>query len=277
MSGSIELIEHQKSSHTWIISEARLSICLRADGFSFSIIDNKYELCEVGRFRVMLQGGIPGIITGIRESFALLKITMFKFLSTTILLPSQKQTWIPLKLYDRTQDKEYLTLATGMSFKETPCRDILPDMDMVSLFAYPAEVVSALKIVMPGARFISTQQRLAEYGYSIAMEGTQTLLLNRHDNVVDMVFFRNSDFLNSVSYEVKHFSDFLYFLLFTTKHIGLDQETAGVYLTGDTFEETELKSIRVFFRDVKVLPRYDVNIGEDFAEKDLTAYFLLLQ
>ena len=278
MSADIELIEHQKSSHTRITGETRLSICLKADGFSFSIVDNRYELCELGRFRVILQGGIPDIIQRVRECFALLKITMFKFLSTTILLPSQKQTWVPLKLYDPTQDKEYLTLATGMSFKESPCKDILPDMDMVSLFAYPTEVVSALKIVMPGARFISTQQRMVEYGYSIAMEGTQILLLNRHDNIMDMAFFQNSDFLGSVAYEVKHFSDFLYFLLFTTKHVGLNQEKAGVYLTGDSFDEEELISIRTFFRDVKVLPHcYDVNIGETFAGKDLTPYFLLLQ
>lgn len=278
MPATIQLLEHCKSNHTWIISEARLSICLQTDGFSFSIIDNKYELCEMGRFKIAMDGGISNIVKAIRESFAILHITMFRFLSTTVLLPSQKQTWLPLKVYDPNQDRECLYLSSGISIAEVLCKDILPDMDMVSLFAYPMETVSALKIVIPGAKFISTQQRLTECAYSITMEGTQTLLLNHHDDIVDMAFFRNSDFLGSSAHKIDHFSDFIYYLLFTAKHMSLNPSVADIYLSGDAFNEEEMKTIRTFFKNVKVLSNHsDVHIPETFKGKDLSPYFLLLQ
>ena len=84
-----------------VSNETRLSICLKANGFSFSLINNNnLRLLCVGEFEVDTTGSIPQVMNRIRECFSSIGIKMFKFAKTRIICQSTKNVWVPYKLYE---------------------------------------------------------------------------------------------------------------------------------------------------------------------------------
>ncbi|MBR1769596.1 MAG: hypothetical protein IJ748_03970, partial [Bacteroidales bacterium] len=77
---TFQLLDLHKTEANIIASETNLSICLRASGFSFALVDkNNFALRTLGEFSADLNGGITQIMMNIKECFRSLGIHIFNF------------------------------------------------------------------------------------------------------------------------------------------------------------------------------------------------------
>ena len=107
---TFRLINLIKSEESILSQELDLSICLRTDGFFFSLIDKNYQLKAIGEFETDLSHGMTQIMTNLRNSFASIGIRLFNFSDIRVIVPSSKNVFVPFKLYDSTKSHAFSLL-----------------------------------------------------------------------------------------------------------------------------------------------------------------------
>lgn len=261
-----------------VSNETRLSICLKANGFSFSLINNNnLRLLCIGEFEVDTTGSIPQVMNRIRECFSSIGIKMFKFAKTRIVCQTSKNVWVPYKLYDQAKNKEYVKTVSNLLSNETVISNISEKLDAVSIFAYPMHTYSGIKILMPNAEYCCQHQIMAEYTYDITRFSQNTLLLNKRENACDIVIFKGNSFVLSNSFEYQSPADLIYFLLFTLQQLNVDTAEVKTLLTGENYEKEELTLLRKYIKDVSFSnPMENIRVGCEFDSVNLQNYFLVI-
>ncbi len=261
-----------------VSSQTRLSICLQANGFSFSLIrEDSQKLLAVGQFECDLSGSIPTVMTTMRECLNSIGIKMFRFAKIRIVCTTNKSTWIPYKLYDSSKNKEYLRSTATVCENESALSCISEKLDAVNVFAYPVHTHSGVKILFNQAEYCSQYQVLAEYAYDISKFSQNTLIVNKRKGCFDLALFKGNTFTmtNTIKYETT--SDMIYNLLFILQQTGVDTEQVKLLLTGDTYTPEELQILRRYVKDVSYAnPMENIRVGMEFDEIDLQNYFLVI-
>lgn len=273
-----KLLNLVKVEESVVSNETRLSICLEANGFSFSLIsDRTLKLLSLGRFECGLSGSIPQVMNRIRECFASIGIFMFKFANVRVVCQSSRNVWVPYKLYDSRNNRDYLNGVTHLYESETVIANVVEKLDAVSVFAYPMHTYSGIKILMPNAFYCCQHQVMAEYAYDISSFSKNTFLMYKRRQACDFVVFKGNTFQISNSYEYKQASDLVYYILFAMDKLGIDTGEVQLLLTGDGYADDELNLLRKYVRDVSYAnPMENIKVGCEFDGLDLQSYFLVL-
>ncbi|MDR0790458.1 MAG: DUF3822 family protein [Bacteroidales bacterium] len=274
---SFSLVQYIKTEDSFLPDEMRLSICLRANGFSFSVIDHSFRLKAVGEFEVDLSQGITSVMRSIKECFASLDIRNLKFEKIKIISLTDKQVWIPYKLYDKTQDKNYIQTVCNVLSSETILSTTIEAIDAVSVFAIPLSHYSGLKVAMPTSKYCSQQEILTRYLFDVSSFATNTFLLHKRGNTFDMLIFKGSNFVFSNSFACANAMDMIYYLLFALSRLEIDVEDINLVITGDQYSNEEFDTLCQYVRNVSFAnPLENVKVGFEFDGVDLQQYFLLL-
>ncbi|MBO7277528.1 MAG: DUF3822 family protein [Bacteroidales bacterium] len=273
-----KIVQLVKVEDSIVSNETRLSICLKANGFSFSLIDNKsLKLLCIGEFEVDTTGSIPQVMNRIRECFSSICIKIFKFAKTRIICETTKNVWVPYKLYDQTKNKEYIKTVSNLLSNETVIANTSEKLDAISIFAYPMHTYSGVKILMPNAEYCCQHQIMAEYAYDITKFSQNTLLVNKRENACDVVLFKGNSFVLSNSFEYQNSADLIYFILFTLQQLSVDTAEVKTLLTGADYTKEELTLLRKYIKDVSFSnPMENIKVGCEFDSINLQNYFLVI-
>ncbi|MCI7465889.1 MAG: DUF3822 family protein [Bacteroidales bacterium] len=276
--GTFNLKQLYKVDTDIVAAETRMSICLQANGFSFSLIGNdSQKLYVVGEFECDLSGTIPTVMNTIKECFASIGVKMFRFANIRVVCTTQKNVWVPYKLFDIEKKKDYLKPVAEVHGNETVLSNVCEKVDAVSVFAYPMHKYSGVKILINKAEYCSQQQVLAEYAYDISGFSCNTLLVNKRQNALDLTLFKGNSFTlsNTITYDTTE--DMIYNLLFVLQQTEVDTEAVKLLITGDNYTEAELQMLRRYVKDVSYAnPMENIRVGVEFDEVNLQNYFLVL-
>jgi hypothetical protein len=276
--GTFNLVQLHKVETDIVSAQTRLSICLKADGFSFSLIrDDSQKLLAVGTFEADLSGTIPSVMNTVKACFNSIGIKMFRFAKMRIICTSDKNTWIPYKLYDASKNKDYLRAVANLHENETVLANVSEKLDAVSVFAYPIHKYSGVKILINQAEYCAPAQVLAEYAYDISKFSQNTLIVNKRGQSLDIVLFKGNIFTLSNTITYSEAEDMIYNLLFILQQTEIDTEAVKLLLTGDEYKKEELLLLRRYVKDVLYAnPMENIKVGMDFDEVNLQNYFLVI-
>lgn len=129
--------------------EKRLSICLGADGFSFSVTTASHNLLTFGQAEGAHATSITDATRDIKAFFAETGIRPLGFRTIEIIAVSDDATWVPDELYTSVANRSYLRLLGGnpSAVVSVPCKALGSTM----VFAAPEHLVTAFKVSLPGA------------------------------------------------------------------------------------------------------------------------------
>ncbi|MBP3253163.1 MAG: DUF3822 family protein [Bacteroidales bacterium] len=271
-------LEHLTQTEGVIVTnESNLSICLRADGFIFSIIDKNYKLKAIGGFSVDLTGSIPQTMMNIKTCFSSIGIHIFNFNSIRAVCPTKRSVWVPYKLYDAQKNKDYLKTVNALYSSDTVIANTCEKLDAVNIFAYPLQQYSGVKIVMPKAKFVSPLQVLAEYAFDVSSFMQNTFILHKNANGCDYVIFKGNSFTLSNTFDYKTPDDLIYFILYTLEKLQINTAEVNLLITGEKYDQTELTLLKRYVKHVSYANcAENISVPTEFDGMDLQKYFLLL-
>ena len=270
----INLVNSQEGA---LSQDYKLSICLRSDGFLFSLIDKDFTLKTVGEFSVDLSKGMTQSMSNLRECFASIGIRLFNFAEINIVYQEAKNTFIPYKLYDDKNTKEYLREIAYISSSETVLDHVSTKLDTVSVFSMPMQLYSAAKILMPKANFYSQHQIMAEYCFEVSKLSNNTVLLYKRKGGCDLVVFKATNLVFSNSFSYNNENDMIYQLLFTFEQIGMDVEDMNFLITGEEYSADEKTVLSRHIKDIMYAnPMELIKVENNFGGVNLQNYFLTL-
>ncbi|MBR1626630.1 MAG: DUF3822 family protein [Bacteroidales bacterium] len=260
-----------------VTNESNLSICLKADGFIFAVIDSRFRLNAIGEFIVDLSGSITQVMTNVKACFSSIGVHIFNFKKTRIVCPTDRNVWIPYKLYDNTKNKEYLKTVTPVHSSDTVISNVCDKLDAVNIFAYSLQQYSGLKIVMPKAQFVCPSFVEVEYAFDASSLMQNTLVLNKRAGSCDFVIFKGSSFTISNSFTYQTPEDLVYFILYTLQQLEINTSEVNLMITGDEYEQSELNILRRYIKNVSYAnPSENIIVPNEFGDLDLQKYFLVI-
>lgn len=272
-----KLVDLKNIESNIVTSETNLSICLTASGFYFSLIDNNYILKCLGEFEADPNGGITQIMMTIKECFKSIGIHIFNFNRTRIVCQTSKNVWIPYRLYDATKNRDYLSTTNSVHSSETIIANTSEKLDAENIFAYPLQIHSGLKVVMPKAKFITPSYVLAEYAFDIASLKNNTMILYKRNNACDFAVFKGNEFTLSNSFSYSSPEDMIYFILNTLQQTGINSGEVCLLITGEDYSERELSLLQKFVQEVSYANvKENIIVDKEFDCMSLQKYFMVL-
>ena len=128
----------------------RLSICLRANGFSFSTMTTERELLTFGEAEFDLHRPFGQLTEAIKGFFAENGIPTFGCKEVRLVMPSEQCVWVPEHLYDAARDRQYLKMVANVVSDTGVCHAYCKSLNSFMVFAASSDVVTAFKIALPG-------------------------------------------------------------------------------------------------------------------------------
>lgn len=271
-------LESFKQIDTQIVTnEANLSICLTANGFIFAIVDNKFCLNAIGEFQVDLSGSMTQVMTNLKACFSSINIHIFNFNKVRIVCSTQRNTWVPYKLYDNTKDREYLKVVAPIYPNDTIVSNVCAQIDAVNIFATSIQQYSGMKITIPKAQFISPSQLLTEYAFDVSSLMQNTLVINKHGQEIDFAIFKGDTFTLSNSFKYNVVDDLIYLLLYTLQEVDINTAEVNTLITGDAYTDQELSALKHYIKNVSYAnPTTNITIPATFEGIDLQKYFFVI-
>lgn len=262
---------------TIVTNETNLSICLQAGGFIFALIDKNYCLQAIGEFSVDIDSSIPQIMMNIKTCFSSIGIHIFNFNSIRVVCPSERNTWVPFKLYDQSNNKEYLKTVAPVYSNDTIIANTVKEIDAVNIFAYPLQKYSGIKIIMPKADYVSPSQVLAKYAFEVSSFMKNTFIIYKREGGADLVIFKGNQFTLSNSFNYKTPDDLIYFILYTLQQLEINTAEVNLMLTGNSYSNEELLLLKRYVKNVVYANcSENIKVPIEFDGIDLQKYFLLL-
>lgn len=274
---TFKLVNLVKSDESILSQDTDLSICLKADGFFFTLIDRNYILRAVGEFDVDLSLGMTSVMTNIRNCFGSIGIRIFNFANIKVICLTNKNIFVPYKLYDNSKTKDYLRGVANIVSSDTIIENISEKLDAVSVFAFPMHQYSATKILMSKAKFYSQHQAMAEYCFDISKLANNTVVLHKRENACDMVVFKGAKFTYSNSFDFNNEHDMIYQILFAFEKLDIDVEDVNFLITGIEYTHEEKKVLNRHIKSVLYTnPMELIKVGCEFDGVSMQKYFLTL-
>ena len=212
-------------------SEKRLSICLRSNGFSFSVVSTDDTLLTFG----VVQSQQPlsasqlaqQVIQTLGEHDAVLDYKKMR-----LVIPSMHFVWIPAHLYDPSHNRQYLATVAPVDHEANICRSYSKSLDSYIVFTAPADIVTAFKIAIPGVDIICQHAVLAEALPVSTYKNHPAILLHLRDNVADIEAFYNGRLLLSASYPAQNNDELLYHAINVMKQLHLETPDMELAICG---------------------------------------------
>ncbi|MDY5969165.1 MAG: DUF3822 family protein, partial [Bacteroidales bacterium] len=140
--------------------EKNISICLQADGYSFSIISVKDELLAYGAVPFEGTMSMSEAIAMVRRVWEEHQVVPIGYNSMELIIPSEHCAMVPDELYQPGNDRRYLEplMKIPMGLGVFSCHNEAAGAQVI--FTGENNWVSAFKIAMPGIKVKSQYNKL---------------------------------------------------------------------------------------------------------------------
>lgn len=226
-----------KSDKAVANNDSRLSICLSANGFSFSIITSENEIVMFGETDFDFNLPMGELSQAIKDFFTRLGITTFGFRKATLVVPSHYYVWIPEHLHDPIRDRQYLNLVSRPDLSMGVYHIAVPHLHSMMVFAAPTTVVTSFKLAIPGIDVHCQHSVLANEMMLQKSAQHPVILMHVRDGVGDFEAFFNGQLLISTSYIAQNESELLYHAIELMKQLHLETPDMELSICGNVGRE----------------------------------------
>ena len=217
--------------------ELRLSICLRTNGFSFSIMTLGRELLTFGEAEFDLHRGIEEMPQAITSLLGSASIPTFGCKEVRLVVPTECAVWVPEHLYDTARDRQYLRMAAAVDERVGVCHAYNECLKSWVVFATEAETVTAFKVALPGVDVVCQHSVLANEMLMQRSAQHPVVLMNVRDGVGDYVAFFNQRLLLNNSFAAVSEDKLLYHALEVMKRLHLETPDMELAICGKVGRE----------------------------------------
>ena len=214
-------------------NDKRLSICLRADGFSFSTTTGDGMLLTFGE----AEGGHARVMTAaiadIKAFFAEVGIRPLGYKSMELIVVSNHSTWVPDELYSSAANRQYLRLVGGdaTSVMASPC----PSLASTAVYSANDQLAMAFKVALPGLLVMNQHVKFVQLAPRSANH--PVLLTYWREGRVDVAAFSAGRYLygNTLSFDSRDEARFR--IVEAMKTFNLDGPSTELLMCGDVDRE----------------------------------------
>lgn len=217
--------------------EIRLSICLGANGFSFSMMTVGRELLTFGEAELDLHRGLGELSQSITGLFASAGIPTFGCKEVRLVVPTSYAVWVPEHLYDAGRDSQYLKMAASVASSVGVCHAYCECLQSWVVFAAEAETVTAFKVAIPGVDVVCQHAVLVNETLMQRSAQHPVILMHVRDGVGDYEAFYNQRMLLSNSFVAGNNDELLYHALEVMKRLHLETPDMELAICGKVGRE----------------------------------------
>lgn len=208
-----------------------LSIRLTPNGFSFSIqnflADNSFFFENIP-----FPTGTP-LLSSLEEAILKHDYLLLPFKKINIIIASERFTLIPDELYNESTKEKFYEFNLG-DRKERLLTDKLPHSGVVNVYGIHEEVHAFMMRTFSNPVFHHHLSILTEY-FSLRskMGNSAKMICQVREGMLDICCFRKGHLQLLNTFSFKHINDASYFILTCWEHLGMDQKTDTLQLTGE--------------------------------------------
>ena len=209
--------------------EKRLSICLGANGFSFTEVTSSGMLLTFGEAEGHHAATMTGVMADVKAFFASAGIRPLGYAAMELVVLTDESTWVPDELYSSMANRNYLRLVGST-----------PDMLMTyhskalastAVFAANEQVVTAFKVAMPGVTVMHQHAKMAQMAPRSADH--PVLMAHWRQSRVDLAAFRDGRYLYGNSLRYTDDSEAVYHAVEVMKCYHLEEPGTELLVCGD--------------------------------------------
>lgn len=215
----------------------RLSICLRANGFSFSTMTMERELLAVGEGEWDTHRPMGQWPTAQKELLAQYGITPFDCKEVRLVVPTNQCVWVPERLYDAGRDRQYLGMVARVEGNTGVCHAWSECVKSYTVFAAPTELVTAFKVAMPGVEVVCQHAVLVDEILLQRSAQHPVMLMHVRDGVGDFEAMWMGQLLLSNSWVCADEGELLYHGIEVMKGLHLETPDMELAICGDVGRE----------------------------------------
>lgn len=208
----------------------RLSICLRINGFSFSLLADGNKLMNLADVPLapVGAGGGADMVAQIMSCLDAQGVKALSLGKMQLTIPTRVFTWIPASLFDSSRCKQYLALVARPEAIEEVYHIYNPAIDAYMVFSADARMVTAFKVALPGIDVHCQHSMLVTESLLRRSDSHPLMLLHVDEGRADIEAFYSGKLLLSNSYSIGKPDESLFFAINVMK--GLHLETPDMEL-----------------------------------------------
>ena len=213
--------------------EKHLSICLRTNGLSFSILSPKGTLLTAGDVEMNFATNFSQLSNEIKALLDELQISPFDFSSSTLVVPSEQAVWVPESLYTEGNERQYLSLLTDIKMGMGVYSDYHPLIKAYIVYTADSTMVTAFKAAIPNIYITCQHAMMVNETLLQRAQSHPLVLLNLRGNKVDVAAYNTDGFLLGNSYSFADNNELLYTALNVMKQFNLETPDMELLICGD--------------------------------------------
>ena len=229
-------------------NDKRLSICLKPNGFSFSLIAAN-TLYMVGEAEGTPSGTLTDVANDIKSYFGSLGIVSIDLKEAELVVPVATFTWVPDEVYTAVDDRNYLTLTgaeIGFEHVYTCHSDILGAQ---LVFASVDSLITPFKIALPGIKVCCQYNKTVNTQLATQCGDGNLALLNLRDGYADLTAYRKGKLELCRTVASANVDQLLFQTLETVKLFTLESDTFCLLLCGEADRDI-YATLRPYFASV---------------------------
>jgi len=212
-----------------VSQEKRISICLEANGFSFSETTPSGELLTFGVAEGAHAASITNATRDVKAFFTDCGVRPWGYKSMELIVMSDASAWVPDELYSMTANRQYLKLVGCNAVSLMTCHS--GALDSTAVFAGNEQLAMAFKVALPGLSVINQHAKMVRV--KEMSRSHPVFFAYWRKGFVDVAACKDGKYLfgNSLKYEGRE--EAMFRLVEVMKTHGLDNGTAELMLCGD--------------------------------------------
>lgn len=243
-------------------NEKKLSICLKPNGFSFSVISVQDVLLAIGEAESdsAFQDDFVGMSAQIRSYFQSIDLFPLGYCEVRLVVPSEYGVWVPAPLYDESHLRHYLNLSGYRNTESGLFASYNKCLDSYMVFPFDNSLVSAFKIALP--KLVVTNNHDAFVSESLLRwSGTNPIMvLNLRDGYIDIEAFKDGNLLLSATYPVADDRSIVLQSVDVMKRLDLESPDMQLQLCGEVSKE-KYTVLRNYFPSVRLYTGRPLRMG----------------
>ncbi len=213
-------------------NDSRLSICLAANGFSFSVVAGESEIVTFGEVEFDFSLPLTDQAQSIKEIFNSLGISTFGFRQAFLIVPTDCYVWIPEHLHDTIRDRQYLRMVCTPDISLGVYHIAVPYLQSMIVFSAPTTVVTSFKLAFPGIDVHCQHSILASRTILRRSAQRPVILMHVRERVGDFEVFFNGRLLLSNSFVTQNENELLYHAIELMKQFHLETPDMELAICG---------------------------------------------
>lgn len=226
--------------------ESRLSICLRANGFSFSVATLDGTLLTVGDSQSDGWKLDSTAAKHVTQTVMADRDAALGFRQMRLIVPGSQFAWVPQHLFDAAHATQYLHYVAEVGEGNGIYHIFSPHLQAYMVFAAPEQLVTAFKVALPGIDVHNQHSTLVTAPVLQTSAGHPVILMHVRDGYADIEAMFNSQLLLSNTFAAAEDEELLYHALNVMKRLRLETPDMELKICGNVERNLYARLSRFF-------------------------------